>query len=169
MRVTPGHRHQAWWSSVQEHRNDTHRWDVVPENPRREHWTIRPRCSSRTLLNRQGARLEGIGWVLFVGDDWAEDHKEVELQDQTGRRLKTARVPEGAAGLARLHELIAEHSGDLKPDQVWIGIETDRGPWVAALVAALVAAGYRGYAINPRQAARFSGTPCHLGFQERCR
>jgi len=50
-----------------------------------------------------------------------------------------------------MHALIAEHVGDGEPDQVWIGIETDRGPWVHALVAA----GYRVYAINPRQAARF--------------
>jgi transposase len=34
---------------------------------------------------------------------------------------------------------------------VAVGIETDRGPWVQALLAA----GYRVYAINPRQAARF--------------
>jgi transposase len=34
---------------------------------------------------------------------------------------------------------------------VVIGIETDRGPWVQALLAA----GYRVYAINPRQAARY--------------
>ena len=32
-----------------------------------------------------------------------------------------------------------------------IGIETDRGPWVSALVAA----GYRVYAINPRSASRY--------------
>ena len=32
-----------------------------------------------------------------------------------------------------------------------IGIETDRGPWVSALLAA----GYRVYAINPRSAARY--------------
>jgi transposase len=34
---------------------------------------------------------------------------------------------------------------------VWVGIETDRGPWVQALVAA----GYRVFAINPRQVARY--------------
>ena len=32
-----------------------------------------------------------------------------------------------------------------------IGIETDRGPWVAALVAA----GYTVYAVNPLQASRY--------------
>ncbi|MEV6683343.1 hypothetical protein AB0N09_41815 [Streptomyces erythrochromogenes] len=33
--------------------------------------------------------------VLFIGDDWAEDHHDVELQDETGRRLATARLPDG--------------------------------------------------------------------------
>lgn len=41
--------------------------------------------------------------LLFVGDDWAEDHHDVEVQDHTGRRLVKARLPEGIAGIARLH------------------------------------------------------------------
>jgi len=90
--------------------------------------------------------------VLFVGNDWASDHHDVELQDQNGRRLAKARLPEGITGLTRLHALIGQHLGeDAEPDQVLIGIETDRGPWVAALVAA----GYRVFAVNPRQSARF--------------
>jgi transposase len=90
--------------------------------------------------------------VLFVGDDWAEDHHDVELQDEEGRRLGRARLPEGVAGVARLHELIGAHLGeDAGPEQVAVGIETDRGPWVRALLAA----GYTVYAVNPRQAARY--------------
>jgi transposase len=90
--------------------------------------------------------------MWFVGDDWAEDHHDVEVQDGTGRRLARARLPEGVAGIARLHELIAGVvAEDAEPGQVAIGIETDRGPWVAALVAA----GYRVFAINPRQVARY--------------
>jgi hypothetical protein len=93
-----------------------------------------------------------MGGLLFVGDDWAEDHHDVEVQDQTGRRLGKARLPEGVIGIARLHELIAGFAGeDLRPEQVLVGIETDRGPWVAALVAA----GYTVFAINPRQVARY--------------
>jgi hypothetical protein len=89
---------------------------------------------------------------LFVGDDWAEDHHDVEVQDETGRRLGKARVPEGIVGIARLHELVARFAGeDTEPGQVLVGIETDRGPWVAALVAA----GYSVFAINPRQVARY--------------
>jgi transposase len=90
--------------------------------------------------------------LLFVGDDWAEDHHDVELMDQTGRRLAKARLPEGVAGIARLHAMIAEHLGqDTDEDAVLVGIETDRGPWVAALLAA----GYTVYAVNPLQAARY--------------
>jgi len=90
---------------------------------------------------------------LFVGDDWAEDHHDIELMDSSGRRLAKARLPEGVAGMARLHAMIGEQIGE-EPDQdveVVVGIETDRGPWVAALVAA----GYTVMAVNPLQAAEF--------------
>ena len=54
--------------------------------------------------------------------------------------------------MARLHELIGQQLGEAGEDaEVVIGIETDRGPWVAALVAA----GYTVYAVNPLQASRF--------------
>ena len=90
--------------------------------------------------------------MLFVGDDWAETHHDVELMDTAGRRLAKARVPEGVAGMAGLHVMIAEQLGeDIDEAQVAVGIETDRGPWVQALIAA----GYTVYAINPLQVARY--------------
>jgi transposase len=48
-------------------------------------------------------------------------------------------------------EHLADFDGDAGVDQVAVGVETDRGPWVRALVAA----GYRVFAVNPLQAARF--------------
>jgi transposase len=89
---------------------------------------------------------------LFVGDDWAEDHHDVEVMDEAGKVLARRRLPEGAAGIAQLHGLIGEQLGE-EPDEaeVIVGIETDRGPWVAALVAA----GYLVFPVNPLQAARF--------------
>ena len=90
--------------------------------------------------------------LLFVGDDWAEAHHDVEIQDETGSKLTARRLPEGAAGISRLHEMIAGHLGmDGDPGEVIVGIETDRGLWVQALVAA----GYQVYGLNPRQVARF--------------
>jgi transposase len=89
---------------------------------------------------------------LFVGDDWAEDHHDVEVMDEAGTVLAKRRLPEGVAGMAQLHELVGRHLGeDADAAQVVIGIETDRGPWVAALTAA----GYSVLAVNPLQAARY--------------
>jgi Transposase/Transposase IS116/IS110/IS902 family len=98
--------------------------------------------------------------MIFVGDDWAEDHHDVEILDDTGRRLAKARLPEGMTGMVRLHELLAEHLGEdaidpetgmLAAGEVVVGIETDRGPWVAAMIAA----GYQVFAINPLSVARY--------------
>ena len=67
--------------------------------------------------------------------------------------LAKARLPEGVAGIARLHAMIGEQLGEDAEDrrEVVVGIETDRGPWVQALVAA----GYAVFAVNPLQAARY--------------
>ena len=89
---------------------------------------------------------------LFVGDDWAEDHHDVEVMGEAGSVLAKKRLPEGPAGIAQLHALIGAHLGeDADGAEVIVGIETDRGPWVAALVAA----GYRVFPVNPLQASRY--------------
>ena len=97
--------------------------------------------------------------MLFVGDDWAEDHHDVELIDNSGRRLARARLPEGVQGVSRLHGLIAEHAREAWAElesveacaRVVVGIETDRGRWVQALIAA----GYQVFAVNPMSVARY--------------
>jgi hypothetical protein len=33
--------------------------------------------------------------MLFVGDDWAEDHHNVEIVDDSGQVLARRRLPEG--------------------------------------------------------------------------
>jgi transposase len=87
--------------------------------------------------------------MIFIGDDWAEDHHDVYLMDEAGRRLASGRLPEGLTGIRQLHELIGTHAEE--PEQVVIGIETDRGLWVGALTAA----GYQVYAINPLAVAHY--------------
>jgi transposase len=87
--------------------------------------------------------------MIFVGDDWAEEHHDVYAMDEDGRRLGSRRLPEGLIGIRQLHELIAQYAEE--PDQVVIGIETDRGLWVGALSAA----GYQVYAVNPLAVARY--------------
>ena len=89
---------------------------------------------------------------LFVGDDWAEDHHDVEVMDEAGKVLAKRRLPEGVAGMTQLHALIGRFLPEDADDaEVVIGIETDRGPWVAALIAA----GYTVFPVNPLQASRY--------------
>lgn len=129
-------------------------WDVVP-------------CGLSTFpLGRCGASRARLWWspiwevvevsgvsvgaaVVFVGDDWASEHHDVEVQDAEGRVLVRRRLLEGVEGLAALHGLVGEHVEAAA--EVVVGIETERGPWVAALVAA----GYQVYAINPLSVARY--------------
>lgn len=87
--------------------------------------------------------------LIFVGDDWSEDHHDVEVQDGQGQRLVRRRLPEGVGGVGALHDLLAELVSE--PGEVVVGIETDRGLWVAALVGA----GYQVYAVNPKAVARY--------------
>jgi transposase len=86
---------------------------------------------------------------VFVGHDWAEAHHDVYVEDRDGKRLAKSRLPEGTEGVARFHELVApfvEDAGD-----VVIATETDRGLFVAALVAA----GYEVLAVNPMSTSRY--------------
>jgi transposase len=87
--------------------------------------------------------------TLFVGDDWAEDHHDIHLMNTDGARLASRRLPEGLAGIRGFHELVATHAEE--PGHVVVGIETDRGLWVEALIAA----GYQVYAVNPLAVARY--------------
>ena len=55
--------------------------------------------------------------------DWAEDHHDIEIVDDTGRVLTRRRLPAGLEGITRLHALIAEHM----PAQ-WADLEPVRQP-----------------------------------------
>jgi len=87
--------------------------------------------------------------MIFVGDDWAEAHHDVHVMDEGGARLGYRRLGEGLNGIGGFHDLVAGWVDD--PADVVIGIETDRGLWVEALVAA----GYQVYAVNPLAVSRY--------------
>jgi len=87
--------------------------------------------------------------MIFVGNDWAEDHHDVCVMNTEGTILAERRFDEGIKEVTMLHGLMAEFVPD--PGDVVVGVETDRGMWVEALVAA----GYQVYAVNPRSVARY--------------
>jgi len=87
--------------------------------------------------------------VIFTGVDWAEAHHDVCVMGEDGRVLEQRRVSHSVAGIGELHALIAAHAGDGEP--VAVGIETDRG----LVVTALLAAGYQVFAVNPVAVSRY--------------
>lgn len=87
--------------------------------------------------------------MVFVGIDWSEEPHEVEVMAESGQRLRSLRVAHGVEGLTKLQATIAEVASD--PRQVVVGVESDHG----LLVNALVASGYAVYPINPLTAARY--------------
>jgi transposase len=89
--------------------------------------------------------------MLFLGIDWGEHHHVLCLLNQDGAVLAVRRITDGLAGVEELHVLMAAHAE--APTQVAVGIETDRG----LLVGALLAAGYQVYAVNPQVVSRYRG------------
>jgi transposase len=87
---------------------------------------------------------------VFCGIDWAEDHHDIALVNRDGKLLARCRISDGAAGLAELLDLLAEH-GDSPDDPVPVAIETPRG----LLVACLRAVGRPVYPVNPMAVARY--------------
>jgi transposase len=89
--------------------------------------------------------------MLFLGIDWGERHHDLCLLGQDGSVLATRRIADGLAGVGELHALVAAHAE--QPEEVAIGVETDRG----LLVGALLAGGYQVYAVNPQVVSRYRG------------
>jgi hypothetical protein len=87
--------------------------------------------------------------TAFVGVDWAEAHHDVCVKNESGEILVKRRIPDGIEGVRQFHELIETFVEE--PSDAWVSIETDRGLFVGALVAA----GYRVYAVNPFSASRY--------------
>ena len=86
--------------------------------------------------------------MIFAGVDWAEAHHDVCVMSRDGRVLEQRRVSHSVTGIGELHALIGAHADE--GELVAVGIETDRG----LVVTALVAAGYQVYAVNPLASSR---------------
>lgn len=102
--------------------------------------------------------------MLFVGDDWAADHHDVDLVGGDGRLLGRKRFSEGVTGLSGLHSLIADHlPEDGDPADVIIRIR-DRPRSVGAGVDRRRIHRVRR---EPVTGSEVSGTAWHVGVEER--
>src|SRR4029453_7435099 len=87
--------------------------------------------------------------AVYCGIDWAEHHHDVAVVDDDGTVLAHRRICDDVAGFTALTETLCAHADE--PAHVDVALETDRG----LLVAALRAAGYRVFAINPKAVDRY--------------
>lgn len=102
--------------------------------------------SHNTVVERESVKRLRV----FCGIDWASDHHDIAMVDDTGALLARARIDDTAEGLAQLLQVLADH-GDTAEEPTPVAIETSRG----LLVACLRATGRPIYAINPMAAARY--------------
>jgi len=87
--------------------------------------------------------------MLYVGIDWASDHHDVCLTNDSAQTLAAFRIAHGSQGFERLHCVIKEHQPE--PQQVLVALETTRG----LLIHDLLRSGYQVYAINPKAVSRY--------------
>ena len=91
---------------------------------------------------------------VSVGDDWAEAHHDVCLMDEGGTRLAVWRLPEGLAGVAVFHEMVAEHTSNA----LFVEVSGHRGE--------LHGYGFDTWPYVPVEAAQ--APVAALGLQQRC-
>ena len=87
--------------------------------------------------------------LIYLGIDWADDHHDIVITDDSANTLDQFRIDHTCEGFALLHSHIANHQ--TSPDLVLIAIETSRG----LLVHELLQKGYVVYAINPKSVNRY--------------
>lgn len=87
--------------------------------------------------------------ALLTGIDWADDHHDLCLLSEDGSVLEAFPFAHTPEGLARMHTAIARY--EVRPDQVFVAVETSHG----LLIDDLVAQRYCVYALNPKSVDRY--------------
>ena len=88
---------------------------------------------------------------LYCGLDWATAHHDIVVINDNGKVVARGRVGNDAAGFAALLTLLVEAGDTADHHPIPVGIETDRGLFVAALRET----GRVIYPINPLAASRY--------------
>jgi transposase len=88
--------------------------------------------------------------MWYAGIDWANDHHDVLVIDDQGRKLGSLRVDHSPQGLTRLNRFLEQIVGSESKDQMACIVETSHG----LLIASLLEAGWALYPVNPRTVDR---------------
>ncbi len=91
--------------------------------------------------------------MLYASLDWADDHHDVAIIDEAGRKLASKRVKHTKEGLDELILFLEGFTGPTHKEQIACIAETNRG----LLIAALLEAGFSVYPVNPKVADRRRG------------
>jgi transposase len=86
---------------------------------------------------------------IYVGIDWADDHHDVYVTDDTAAKLDGFSIRHSSVGLEELKKRLASFCPD--PANVLIAVEWHKG----LLIYNLVEAGYQVYPINPKSMDRY--------------
>jgi transposase len=83
--------------------------------------------------------------MWYVGLDWADTHHDVEVLDETGKRVGARRFAHSHEGLHELKEFLGGVTS--QPEELACIIETNHG----LLIAFLLASGIPVYPVNPKK------------------
>jgi transposase len=86
---------------------------------------------------------------VYVGIDWAEDHHDVHVTDDSAGLLDTFSIPHSYEGMESLRRRLSKFAGN--PEQILIAIESHQG----LLIYSLLESGYQVYPINPKAMDRY--------------
>jgi transposase len=87
--------------------------------------------------------------MIYVGIDWADDHHDVAITDDSAETLSKFQISHDSFGFTKFHTQLS--SFQLPADQILVALETSRG----LLVHELLRSGYLVYAINPKAVNRY--------------
>jgi transposase len=88
--------------------------------------------------------------MWYAGIDWANDHHDALVIDETGRQVGAIRVEHSPQGMNRLNMFLEQISGSESKEQMACIIETTHG----LLITHLLEAGWPVYPVNPRTVDR---------------
>ena len=86
---------------------------------------------------------------VYIGIDWADDHHDIHVTDDSAVALDSFSIPHSYDGMKKLRERLGKSSSD--PGNVLVAVESHQG----LLIYALLEARYLVYPINPKAMDRY--------------
>ena len=86
---------------------------------------------------------------IYVGIDWADDHHDIHVTDDSAIELGSFTIPHSHTGMEELKKRLGKHSNEA--GDILVAVECYQG----LLLFSLLDAGYQVYPINPKAVDRY--------------